>query len=116
MFNDAHLGMDLLEDPSSLLQTKQNILLYLGELDLGRQPLQLLQLRVRLGQERLLILFAPQGEERSFLVALGEHLPRNIRLLVRQNGDAPLVLMELVALVLHVQDRPGSPARPSQQR
>lgn len=42
--------MDLLEDLGSLLQAEDDVLLDLGELDVARQLLELLQLGVRLRQ------------------------------------------------------------------
>lgn len=107
MLQAAHLLVYVLQHLCALLQAKDDVLLYLRKLDARRQLLQLLQLRVRLGQQRLLVLFAPQREQRLGLVALGQHLLGNVRLLVRQNRYAPLVLVQLVALVLHVEDRPA---------
>jgi hypothetical protein len=42
------------------------------ELDRRGQPLQLLQLGVRLGEERLLVFLAAEREQGARLVALGE--------------------------------------------
>lgn len=55
----AHLGMDFLENLAALLQAKDDVLLDLGELDVARQLLELLELRVRLREQRLLVLLAP---------------------------------------------------------
>ena len=106
MLDPAHLGVDLLEHARPLLQAKDNVLLDQRELDGGRQLLELLQLPVRLGQERLLVLLAAQGEESAFLVVLGEHFPRDGGFSVREHGDAPLVLVQAVALGFEVEDRP----------
>ncbi|RBQ80867.1 hypothetical protein VDGD_21129 [Verticillium dahliae] len=102
--NAAHLGLDILEHARALLQPEHDVLLYERELDVGRQVLQLGELGVRLGEQGLLVLLAAQGEQGLVLVALGEHLLCDGRLLVGQEGDALLVLVELVALELHVED------------
>lgn len=94
------------ENLAALLQAEDDVLLDLGELDVARQLLELLKLRVRLRQERLLVLLTAQRQKRSLLVAVGQALPRDLRLLLGQDFDAPLVLVELVALVLEVEDRP----------
>lgn len=106
VLNPAHLRVDLLEHLGTLLEAEDDVLLYEGELDVGRELLQLLELRVRLDQQRLLVLLAPQGEEGALLVALGEHLLGDLRLLVGEDGDAALVLVQFVALDLHVQNGP----------
>lgn len=93
VLNTTHFDMDLLQNLSTLLQTKHDILLYLRKLDIGREFLQLLELRIRLFEERLLVLFAPEGQQRALLVALGQHLSRDVRLLVGEDGDASLVLV-----------------------
>lgn len=102
----AHLAVDLLQDAGALAQAVDDVLLDEGELDGARQLLQLGQLRVRLGQQLLLVLLAPQGQERPRLVPRRRHPPRHLRLLVCQDCDAPLVLVQLVALDLEVEDRP----------
>lgn len=102
----AHLGVDLLENIAALLQAEYDVLLNLGELDVARQLLELLELSVGLGQQRLLVLLAAQSQQRPLLIAVGQALPRDFRLLLGQNLDAPLVLVELVALCLQVEDRP----------
>jgi len=78
----SHLGVDLLEHPRPLLQPEYHILLYQRKLHARRQLLKLLELGVRLGEERFLVLFASEGEERAFLVASSEHLARDLRFLV----------------------------------
>lgn len=93
MLNAAHLGVNLRQHFRALLQAKHDVLLDLRKLDAGRQPLQLLQLRIRLGQQRLLVLLAPQRQQRPLLVALGQHLLGNVRFLIREDGDAALVLV-----------------------
>lgn len=102
----AHLRVDFLQDLCALLQTEHDVLLDHGELDRGGELLELLELGVRLLEEGLLVLFPAQGEERARLVALGEHLFRDGGLFVGQDGDAALVLVQLVALELEVEDRP----------
>lgn len=103
----AHLAVNLLQDFGALLQAKDDVLLDLRKLDARRQLLELLELRVRLGEEALLVFFAAQGEQGARLVALGQHLAGNVGLLVGEDGDAALVLLELVALRLHVQNCPA---------
>ena len=103
----AHLLVDLLQDLGALLEAEDDVLLDLRELDARRQLLELLQLRVRLGQQRLLVLLAPQRQQRLLLVALGEHLLRDGRLAVCQAGDVALVVVQLIALDLEVQDGPA---------
>lgn len=98
----AHLGVYLLENLCALLQAEDDVLLDLGELDARRQPLELLELGVGLCEQRLLVLLLAEGGERALLVALREHLPGDVGLAVRQDGDTPLVLVELVALDLEV--------------
>lgn len=98
----AHLGMDLLEDLGALLQAEDDVLLDLGELDARGEALELLELGVGLGEQGLLVLLLAQGGEGALLVALREHLPRDVGLAVGEDGDAPLVLVELVALDLEV--------------
>lgn len=106
MLYAAHLGMYLLEHLCSLLQAKDDVLLDLGELDVGRQLLELLQLAVCLGEERLLVLLAAEGEQGALLVALGQHLLGDLGLAVGEDGYAPLVLVQLVALGFEVEDGP----------
>lgn len=100
----AHLGVDLPEHARALLQAEDDVLLYEGELDVAGELLELGQLGVRLGEQLLLVLLPPQREEGALLVAGREHLARDVRLLVRQDDDAALVLVELVALELQVED------------
>lgn len=102
----AHLGVYLLEDLCALLQAEDDVLLYLRELDVGRQLLELLQLAVSLGEQRLLVLLAAQGEQGALLVALGQHLLGDLGLAVGEDGYAPLVLVQLVALGFEVEDGP----------
>ena len=106
MLEPAHLAVDFLQDLGALLQSKHHILLYEGKLDVGRQLLQLQQLRVRLGEQRLLELFAAQRQQRARPVALGQQLARSLGLAVCEDGDALLVLFELVALDLEVENGP----------
>lgn len=102
MLDAAHLGVDLLEHLGALLQAEDDVLLDQRELDAARELLELRQLRVRLLQQRLLVFLPPQREQRALLVARREHLPRYGRLFVREHRDAPLVLVQLVALEFHV--------------
>lgn len=106
MIDAAHLGVDLPEHARALLQAEDDVLLYEGELDVAGELLELGQLGVRLGEQLLLVLLPPQREEGALLVAGREHLARDVRLLVRQDDDAALVLVELVALELQVEDGP----------
>lgn len=106
MLYAAHLGMYLLEHLCSLLQAKDDVLLDLGELDVGGQLLELLQLAVCLGEERLLVLLAAEGEQGALLVALGQHLLGDLGLAVGEDSYAPLVLVQLVALGFEVEDGP----------
>lgn len=46
----AHFCMDLLEDLGALLQAEDDILLNLGEFDIGREFLELFKLSVCLGE------------------------------------------------------------------
>lgn len=107
MLDAAHLRVYLLEDFGALLQAKDHVLLDHGELNRRCELLELLELGVGLLEEGLLVFLAAQGEQRARLVALGEHLLGNGRLLVREDGDAALVLVELIALELEVEDGPG---------
>jgi len=50
LFNAAHLLVYFLQHRRTLLQPVQHILLHERELDIARQLLQLLELRIRLGQ------------------------------------------------------------------
>lgn len=111
MLKPAHFGVYLLEHLGALLQAEDNVLLYLRELDIGRQLLELFELAVGLGEKGLLVLLPAKCEESALLVALCEHLPRDFGLAVREHGDASLVLMELVALDFQVED--GSSGSPS---
>jgi len=63
-------------------------------------------LQIRLGEQRLLVFLAAQGEEGSRPVVTSEAFPRNRGFTVRQNGDAFLVLVEFVTLVFEVEDCP----------
>lgn len=102
----AHLGVDLLQDLGALLQAEHDVLLDHGELDGRGELLELFELGVRLLEEGLLVLFPAEGEEGALLVALCEHLLRDGSFLIREDSDAALVLVELVALELEVEDRP----------
>jgi hypothetical protein len=102
----THLGVDLLEDLGPLLQPEDDVLLDEGELDARDEAFELLELGVRLLQQRLLVFFAAEGEEGARLVAGRQHLLGDGRLLVRQDRDALLVLVELVALEFEVEDGP----------
>jgi hypothetical protein len=93
MLYPSHLGVDVVQHLGALLQPKHHVPLYQRELDAGGELLELLELGVRLGQQRLLVLLPAQRQKRPFPVALGQHLLRNVRLLVCQDGDAPLVLV-----------------------
>lgn len=93
MIQAAHLSVNRLENLGSLLQAKDDILLYKSKLHIRRQLFQLFELRIRLGQQRFLVLFTPQRQQGFLLVASGEHLLRDIGLLVGQDSDASLVLM-----------------------
>ena len=103
----AHLLVDLLQHRSTLLQAKQNILLHKCKFHVARQLLELSQLRVRLGQQRFLVLLAPECEFRTGGITLCKTLFGYLLLAARQDGNALLVLVQFIALVLHVQDRPG---------
>jgi hypothetical protein len=98
----AHLGLDVLEDHRALLQAVDDVLLYLGELDVAHKLLELVELPVRLLEERLLVLLAAEGQQGALLVARRQHLPRYRGLLVGQHRYAPLVLVQLVALEFEV--------------
>lgn len=74
MLNTPHLLVNLRQHPRPLLKPKHHILLYQRKLHPGRQPLQLLQLRVRLGEQALLVLLPAQREQRARLVAAGEQV------------------------------------------
>jgi len=100
----AHLGVNLLQHLGPLLQAEDDVLLDQGELDARRQALELLELGVRLGEEGLLVLLAAEGEEGALLVALCEEGFRDLRLAVREDRYASLVLVELVALEFEVVD------------
>ena len=104
MLEAAHLGVDLFQDLGALLQAEQDILLYEGELDARGELLELLELGVGFGEQRLLVLFAAQRKEGPLLVAPGKRLARDLGFSVRQDGDAALVLVQLVALDLEVED------------
>lgn len=103
----AHLAVDLLQHRRALLQPEQHVLLHERKLDVRRQLLQLRQLRIRLLDEPLLVLLAPQRQLGPRRVAARQALLRDRLLAVRQHRDALLVLPQLIALVLHVQDRPA---------
>lgn len=100
--------MDLLQHRRALLQPVHHILLHQRKLDIRSELLQLRQLRVRLLDEALLVLLAPQRQLGPVCVALGQTLLRDRLLAVGQHRDALLVLPQLIALVLHVQDRPAA--------
>ena len=99
--------MDLPQHCGTLLQAEYDIFLHQRKLDIRSQHLQLCQLPVRLRQQALLVLFAPEGELRFVGVAAFEAFFRDLSLAGGDYGYALLVLMQLVSLVLHVQDRPG---------
>ena len=61
---------------------------------------------VGLIQERLLVLLAAQGEQGTLAVIPGKTFFRDRSFAVRKNGNPLLVLMELVALVLEIEDCP----------
>jgi hypothetical protein len=96
--------MNLLQHRRALLQPKQHILLNQRKLHITRQRLQLRQLQIRLRQQRLLVLLPPQRQQRLRLVTGAQTLPRDLLLARRYDRDALLVLPQLVALVLEVED------------
>lgn len=96
--------MNLPQHTRPLLQPEHDVLLYERKLHPRRQRLELLELRVRLGQQALLVLLAPQRQQRAGLVAAHEQVLRHRRLLGRQGRYAALVLMKLVALGLEIED------------
>ena len=106
MLEAAHLGVDGLENAVALLQAEEDVLLDLGELDAAHELLELLQLAVGPREQLLLVLFPPQREQGPRLVARRQHLPRHVRLAGHQGQDAPLVLLELVALEFEIEDGP----------
>lgn len=106
MLYAAHLGVYLLKHLGALLQAEYDVLLDLRELDVGRQLLELLELAIGLGEQRLLVLLAAQGEQGALLVALGQHLLGDLGLAVGEDGYAPLVLVQLVALGFEIKDGP----------
>lgn len=108
VLDPADLGVYLLQHLGALLQAEHHVLLDHGELDRGRELLELLELGVRFLEEGLLVFLPAEGEQRAGLVAFREHLFRDGGLLVGQDGDAALVLVELVALELKVEDGPGT--------
>lgn len=65
------------------------------------------QLCIGLLNQSFLVLLPPQRQLGSICVTLRQTLLRNRLLAVRQYRDALLVLSQLIALVLHVQDRPA---------
>lgn len=98
-FQAAHLFLDRLQDIRPLLQPKKDILLHERKLYPARQLLQLLQLRVRLRQQRLLVFLAAKSEEGAATVVTRETFFRNRGFAVCKDGYPLLILMELVALV-----------------
>lgn len=74
------------------------------KLNITRQSLQLCQLLVRLRQQRLLILLPPQSKQCFLLIPIPKTFLRDFRLAIRDRRDSFLVLLELVALNLQVED------------
>lgn len=101
--------MYLLQHRRPLLQSVHDVLLDKRKLDIARQNLQLRQLLVGLAQQALLVLLLAQRKLRASLIPAPQTLLRHLRLPLRNHRDALLVLVQLVPLVLHVQDRPDSP-------
>lgn len=100
--------MDLLQHGSALLQPKQDVFLHKRKLDIACQDLQLRQLCIGLLDQAFLILLPPKRQLGSICVSLGQALFRDRLLTIGQHGDSLLVLSQLIALVLHVQDRPAA--------
>ena len=98
--------MNLPQHCGTLLQAEYNILLHQRKLHIRGQHFELCQLPVRLRQQALLVLFAPESELRLVGVTAPEAFFRDLGLAGGDYSYALLVLMQLVALVLHVQDRP----------
>jgi hypothetical protein len=65
------------------------------------------KLRVCLSNQAFLVLLAAQRQFRLVHIALGQTLFCNSLLAIGQDGNALLILPQLIALDLHVQDRPG---------
>jgi hypothetical protein len=107
MLNTTHLRVNLLQHLSPLLQTEYHVFLDQCEFDAGREFFELLELGVCLGEQRFLVFLAPEGKECALLVVLEEHLLGDGGFAIRENGDAPLVLVEFVALDFEVEDCSG---------
>ena len=103
----AHFLLDLLQHSSTLLQPIQHIFLHKRKLDIACELLQLRQLCIGLLNQSFLVLLAPERQLGSVCVALGQAFLRDRLLTVGQHGNTLLVLSQLIALVLHVQDRPA---------
>lgn len=65
-----------------------------------------LQLPICLDQQLLLVFPLPQRQQRPRIVALLDHFLCDLMFAVQHRLDLLLVLSELVALDLHVEDRP----------
>ena len=89
-----------------MLQPKQHILLYQCELNLARQLLQLCELTVGLGEERFLVFLASESEKGSPPIIARKAFFCDRSFAVGEDGDAFLVLVYLIALVLEVEDCP----------
>jgi hypothetical protein len=63
-------------------------------------------LQIRLGEQRLLVFLAAECEQSPGPIVTGEAFPRNRGFAVGQNGDAFLVLVQLVTLIFKVEDCP----------
>lgn len=96
------MSIDLAPSLSRATHNKQGA----GEVKKTNQFLERLQLAVRLDQQLLLVLPPPQGQQRARVVALRDHFLRDLVFAVQHGLDLLLVLPQLVALDLHVQDRP----------
>lgn len=98
--------MDLLQYGSTLLQPKEHVFLNERELDIAGELLQLRQLCVGLLDQSLLVFLPSERQLGSVRIALEQTLLSDRLLAVRQYSNALLVLSQLIALVLHIQDRP----------
>lgn len=96
--------MYLFQYRRALLQTKDHVLLNQSKLYIRSQSLKLSQLLVRLLQQAFLILLPPQSKQGSFLIAIAQAFLGNVGLTGGDGCNALLVLVEFVALDLHVQD------------
>lgn len=97
--------MDLLEHRRALLQPENHVLLHERKLDVARQLLELRQLRIRLRNQAFLVLLAAERQLGLVYITLGQALFCDGLFAVGQDGNAFLILAQLVALDLHVQDR-----------